>query len=182
MTVVSGTVYIDGVSVGTVSGEILDEQSNPFELIKTRSIDGIVYVDTTPIGNVRGIIDDTVAKPGDGSVSITITGSVLVDSVSVGSVSGSHTDNAGDAPSSTGLYKFDAEVIATPGGSFTLNVTVRNLRNVDVTLIVDLYDHNNNLVQGQSVLVPAGGTATVTFNPTAPSTPGNYNWRVVVHE
>ena len=179
---ISGTVSVDGIQVGTVSGSVDDESLAGPQLVKDKEYYATVNIDTIQVGDGILLFSDKVADPaGPASETDTITGTVSVDGIQVGTVSGSITDNfeSGQAPS-TGMIQYKARVVARPGATFNVDVTLANNTASAQTVIVELYDHNNTLVASQQVTVNANSTATVTLSATAPATPGTYTWKVQV--
>jgi flagellin-like protein len=56
--------------------------------------------------------------------------------------------------------------------------TVRNTGSSSGTVVVEVRDSSGNLVNSSQATVPAGGTATISFYVTLPSSTGTYTWRV----
>jgi hypothetical protein len=56
--------------------------------------------------------------------------------------------------------------------------TVRNAGSSSGTVVVEVRDSSGNLVNSSQATVPAGGSATVSFYVTLPSSTGTYTWRV----
>jgi len=94
---VSGTVYADGVALGSISGTYIDDyQNSASEQILSRSVP-ITVADESGIEIGSGALsyDDYVSYNGGGVRTITVSGNVYANSDVVGSVSGSLDDQYG---------------------------------------------------------------------------------------
>ncbi len=94
MATLSGSVYIDGIVIGSVTGTYVDDSvEQQSETINNVTINITVYIDSTVIGSGLLQYQDYVAYDNGGSRRIDVTGDALLDSTVVGSAVGYLIDN-----------------------------------------------------------------------------------------
>ena len=103
MTNAYGSVYIDGIVIGSVTGTYIDDSAEQqSETINNVTVNITVYIDTTIYTDIiqydvigSGVLQyqDYVAYNGGGSRTISISDNILLDSSTIGSVNVNLTDN-----------------------------------------------------------------------------------------
>jgi len=76
------------------------------------------------------------------------------------------------------ITRYPSSVDVSPGGSFTVDVTVENQGDAVGYVEVRIKDHNGNIVASQETGLQPLTSATFTFNLQAPSEEGQYTWTV----
>jgi hypothetical protein len=94
MPSISGSVNLDGIGIGSVTGTYIDDSvEQRSETINNVTINITVYIDSTVIGSGVLQYQDYVAYDGGGSRTINVSGNTLLDSTVVGSAVGYLIDN-----------------------------------------------------------------------------------------
>ena len=96
MTSISGSVTVDGITIGTISGDYTDDSAyGTSEVINDVSIQLSVSVDSISIGNGSMSYQDYVTYNGGGSRTINVSGNVTSDSIDIGDINATLVDNYG---------------------------------------------------------------------------------------
>ena len=79
------------------------------------------------------------------------------------------------------IVNYPNEVKTTAGQKFYICVDVKNDGNADGTVMVQLYNEKNEMVDSREVNIPAGNTVKSICVSDTRSDPGTYNYTVVAY-
>jgi hypothetical protein len=131
----------------------------------------------TPFSGI-GVVKEVLASFDNYSLEATQVGTPItqVDVIPVLSVAGVVEAVAGQ-PYFT-IVSYTDRVTVPPGGSFTVDVTVKNEGDTAGNVTVRLIDHNGALVDQKTITLDPGAQQTVTLSAVAPSEVGTYTWTI----